>query len=202
VRIGLALKGIAYEYVAVNIAPGAKAQHHEAYGRVNPMRQVPVLEWNDGERELRLTQSVAILEYLDERWPRPRLLPQGALARARVREAVEVVNSGIQPLQNTKLSEKLRSSAGAEVEAHWRGEVISQGLSTLEGLARAQEGPFFWGATPSMADVFIVPQLYNARRFNLTLTHFPRLLALESHALAHEAFGLAHPERQPDAPPT
>jgi maleylpyruvate isomerase len=202
VRIGLALKGVAYEYVPVNIAPGVKAQSTEAYGGINPMRQVPVLEWTDHGQQLQLTQSVAILEYLEERWPAPALLPKDALARARVRQAVEVVNSGIQPLQNSKLLEKLRDSAGVGVEEHWRDAVIRQGLFTLERLALAQDGPFFLGRTPCLADLFILPQLYNARRFDVSLASFPRLLALESHALTQEAFQRAHPDRQPDAPPT
>lgn len=201
VRIGLALKGIPHEYVAVNIAPTTKAQNAEPFGSVNPMRQVPVLEWMEAGLPVRLTQSVAILEYLEERWPNPSLLPQDALARARVREAVEIVNAGIQPLQNTKLLEQLRVHASAEVEERWRNDAISQGLSALEAHALRQSGPFFLGSEPSMADLFIVPQLYNARRYGIPLHAFPRLTSLEAHALSHPAFRSAHPDAQPDAPP-
>jgi maleylpyruvate isomerase len=202
VRIALALKGIRYEYVPVDISPAVQAQRAVGYGEIHPLRQVPVLEWHDASgREQRLTQSVAILEYLDERWPTPPLLPHEPLERARIREAVEIVNSGIQPLQNSKTLALLRTVGGTEVEECWRREVIEQGLSALESLARANRGAFFSGDMPLLADLFIVPQLYNARRFGIDLAAFPRLLAIEVAALALDAFRLAQPERQPDAPP-
>jgi maleylacetoacetate isomerase len=163
---------------------------------------VPVLEWRDAEQRLiRLTQSVAIIEYLEERYPEPPLLARDLLARARQREAVELVNAGIQPLQNNRTLAALNAAGGAELEARFRNEAIARGLDALERLARRDDGPFFMGATPSLADVFIIPQLYNAHRFGVELSARPRLAAIEQHALKEPAFRAAHPDRQPDASP-
>jgi maleylpyruvate isomerase len=144
---------------------------------------------------------VAIIEYLEERWPTPPLLPAAPLARARIREVVEIVNSGIQPLQNTKTLAALREAGGAEAEARFRHDAIARGLTALERAAAAsQGGRFFSGDAPTLADLFIVPQLYNARRFDVSLAACPRLCAIEAHALEHPAFQAADPARQPDAP--
>jgi maleylpyruvate isomerase len=202
VRIALALKGVAHEYVAVNITRDVNAQGDVSYGAVNPMRQVPVLELEDEAGHLqRLTQSVAIVEYLDERWPDPPLFARDALQRARQREAVELVNSGIQPLQNNKALGALRAAGGAELEERFRSEVIARGLRALEVLAQRQQGSFFFGDSPSAADLFLIPQLYNARRFGVEIAPGSRILQIESHALHHQAFRAAHPDRQPDASP-
>jgi maleylpyruvate isomerase len=112
---------------------------------------------------------------------------------------VEVVNAGIQPLQNSKILSALNRAGGQELEESFRNEVIARGLHALELLAQAQDGPFFIAGKPSVADVFIIPQLYSARRFGVELVSCPRLLAIESAALALEAFRAAHPDRQPDA---
>jgi maleylpyruvate isomerase len=203
VRIALALKGVRYEYVAVDISRAANAQAEHGFERVNPMRQVPVLEWRDAAQQLeRLTQSVAIIEYLDERFPEPPLFAREPLARARQREAVEIVNAGTQPLQNNKTLATLRAAGGEELEARFRNEAIARGLAALELLAQRQPGPLFMATQPSIADVFIVPQLYNARRFGVPLTAHPRLVEIEHHALALGAFRAAHPDSQPDAPST
>jgi maleylpyruvate isomerase len=200
VRIALALKGVPYEYTAIDISRAVNAQGEESYGQVNPMRQVPVLEWRDAERTLhRLTQSVAIVEYLEERFPVPSLFARDPLARARQREAVELVNAGIQPLQNSQTLAALNRAGGQQLEECFRNEAIARGLCALELLAQAQEGPFFSGEAPSVADVFIIPQLYNARRFGVELASVPRLVAIEERALALAAFRAAHPDRQPDA---
>jgi maleylpyruvate isomerase len=200
VRIVLAFKGLPYEYVAVSLAPERLAQLEPDFERINPMRQIPVLMLNEAGQETRLTQSVAIVEYLEERWPEPTLYPRDALARARVREAVEIVNSGIQPLQNPSTLRVLDQAGGRELEHGFRNAVIERGLASLERAA-ASMGPFFAGEAPTMADVFIVPQLLNARRFEIPLSRFARLLRLEQAALAHPAFEAAHPSNQPDCPP-
>jgi maleylpyruvate isomerase len=200
VRIALALKGIRYEYVAVDISRAANAQAEHGYERVNPMRQVPVLEWRDAAQKLeRLTQSVAIIEYLDERFPESPLFAREPLARARQREAVEIVNAGTQPLQNSKTLATLRAAGGEELEARFRNEAIARGLLALEQLAERQAGPLFMGREPSIADVFIVPQLYSAHRFGVSLAAHPRLVEIERHALVLTAFRAAHPDSQPDA---
>lgn len=200
VRIVLAMKQIAYDYVAVNLYPESSEQLSEGYGQVSSMQQVPVLEWDDGSAVRRLTQSVAIVEYLNERWPAPALLPLDPLERARIREAVEIVNSGIQPLQNLKVLAMIRKSSGEEAADAWLHDVVDRGLSALERLAKATGAPFFSGKTPTLADVFIVPQLYVARRFGVDVQRYPRLAQIESESLAHAAFAAADPARQPDAP--
>ncbi|HEX5659036.1 MAG TPA: maleylacetoacetate isomerase [Polyangiales bacterium] len=195
VRIVLALKAVPYEYVAVNLLPTICEQRSEAFAAINPMQQVPTLEWTDGSR---LTQSVAIVELLDELHPEPPLLPKQPLLRARVREIVELINSGIQPLQNTATLAELRRLGGEDAARSWAASALAQGLAALE--ARAQPGRFLVGDAPSLADVFLVPQLYNARRFGLALEAYPRLLAAEVAANALPAFQRARPEAQPDAP--
>ncbi len=200
VRIALAIKGVSYEYTPINIAREVSAQDEAGYGAINPMHQVPVLEWREGEDMLvRLTQSVAIIEYLDERFPDPPLFARDPLMRAHQREAVEIVNAGIQPLHNTKTLNALRDAGGQELEERFRSEVIARGLRVMEVLAQAHDGPLFMGATASVVDVFIVPLLYSARRFAVDVSPMPRLLSIERHALAQDAFRAAHPDRQPDA---
>jgi maleylpyruvate isomerase len=199
VRIVLNLKGMSYDYQPVNIAPGASEQTTDAYGSINPMRQVPTLEWDEDGTTVRLTQSVAIIEYIEERTPDPPLLPRAALTRARVRESVEIVNSGTQPLQNTGILVELRRLEGEESARRWAAKVIAQGLHALEIRARLHAGKFLVGDSVSLADVFLIPQLYNARRTGLDITQFPRLLDVEAQTLTLDAFVRARPEAQPDA---
>lgn len=199
VRIVLNLKGLHYEYCAVNIAPTAGEQASDAYAGINPMRQVPTLEWEEGGNPIRLTQSVAITEYLEERVAEPPLLPKAPLVRARVREAVEIVNSGVQPLQNTPVLAEFRRLEGEPGARSWATRVIMQGLHVLERRARLHGGHFSVGDSVSLADVYLVPQLYNARRFGVDLTQYPRLLDVETQTLSLEAFVRAQPELQPDA---
>jgi maleylpyruvate isomerase len=196
VRIVLALKGVPYEYVPIDVLPAVSAQRSAAFAAINPLCQVPTLEWTQGDRTLRLTQSVAIAELLDELHPDPPLLPKQPLPRARVRELVEIVNAGVQPLQNTGTLAELRRLGGEQAAQDWAVRAISHGLSALE--AHAGTGRFLVGDAPTLADVFLVPQLYNARRFGIELT-FPRLLAVEAAACALPAFERARPEAQPDA---
>lgn len=197
VRIALALKGLPYEYAAVHLIKGGGEQHQADFGAVNPQRQVPVLELDDGGTTLRLIQSIAIIEYLEERYPEPPLLPRTSAERAHVRALAEVVNSGIQPLQNT--------STFAELEKHgierqpWAQAFIAKGLAALEELAAPRAGAFLFGDTVSVADVYLVPQLYNARRFQVPYAHLPTLARAEASCLALPAFITARPEAQPDA---
>lgn len=199
VRIVLSLKGVPYEYVAVNLLPEVSEQKAPRYEEVNPFRQVPVLEWDDGGKLVRLGQSIAIAEYLDETYPDPPLLPRDPLARAYVRQAVEIVNSGVQPLQNVSVVAAVRGMAGHEVANRWTKDVIARGLHALETLARHRAGRFSVGDELSLADVYLVPQLYNARRFGVDLSPYMRLGAIETRAAGLEAFARAHPSRQPDA---
>jgi maleylpyruvate isomerase len=198
VRIGLGLKGLPYEYVAVNILAGA--QHAEAYRATNPMGQVPTLEIteDDGAR-FALTQSVAILEYLDERWPDPPLLPRDRGLRARARALAELVNAGIQPLHNTGVLRRIKK-LGADEQA-WAREAIADGLVAFARLAAETAGAFCVGDVPTIADCCLVPQLFAARRVgvDLAVPHLAQLLEIEARCIALPQVAQALPEHQPDA---
>lgn len=195
VRIALNLKGLSYEYEAVHLVRGGGEQHAEAYRRLNPLRQVPTLVTGDGTA---ITQSLAILEYLEETHPAPPLLPEGALARARVRQLAEVVNAGIQPVQNASVLKQLEAM-GQDKQA-WAASFIARGLAALEAMARETAGAYLVGDAVSFADCCLVPQLYNARRWGVELTPYPTLTRVEATCQELEAFEAAHPDRQPDAP--
>ena len=200
VRIVLAHKNIPYEYVAVNLAPEALAQEAASYTSVNPMRQVPTLEWAEGDAVFRLTQSVAIAEYLEETRPSPPLLPKDPVLRAYVRRAVELVNSGIQPLQNSATLARVREIGTEDDVTQWMDSVMSRGLQALEIHARTVGRSHSVGEQVSLADVFLVPQLYNARRFGVDVARYPRLLEIEATLASIPAFAKAHPDVQPDSP--
>jgi len=198
-RIVLAVKDVPYEYVAVNLAPETLEQKTAEYAAVNAFRQVPVLELSHEGTTVRLGQSMAIAEYLEERFPEPPLLPKDPLQRAFVRQAVEIVNSGVQPLQNSSVLTAVRRLAGDDGTSDWTKRVIGDGLDALETLARSRAGRFSVGDELTLADVYLVPQIYNARRFGVDLAHFVRLTAIERRAVALPAFLRAHPSQQPDA---
>jgi maleylpyruvate isomerase len=201
VRIALAWKGLPHESVAVPLAGTNARQHTEAYLAINPSAQVPVLALDeagpDGQPR-RITQSMAILEFLEDRFPAPPLLPADPWLRARARQLAEIVNSGIQPLQNLATTERLREMGG-DPEA-WRHHFISRGLASLERAATETAGTYLVGDAPSFADVYLVPQLYNARRFAVDLAPYPTLTRVEVACVALPAFEAAHPDAQPDAP--
>jgi maleylpyruvate isomerase len=202
VRIALALKELAYEYVTVDIVKGGSAgkggQHDEAYRTHNPMGQVPTLEIiEDDGRVHYLTQSLPIMEYLDERWPeRPRLLPVELEARAHARGLAEIVNSGIQPMQNLTTVRAVLALGGDDKV--WAQRFIQSGLAALEA-AVAPAGRFAVGDAPSLADCCLIPQLFAARRFGVDPEGFRRLAAIEAACRELPAFAAASPERQPDA---
>jgi maleylpyruvate isomerase len=201
VRIVLEVKGFVYEYIAINLGPQALEQSTAAYAEINPLQQVPILEWQDGSERVRLSQSVAIIEYLEELRSEPALCPRDRLARARVREAVQIVNSGMQPLQNSSTLAEIKRVAGDAVMRSWACDVMVPGFHALEAHAERFAGRCSVGDALSWADVYLVPQLYNARRWGLSLAAFPRLLAIESYLNELPAFQRARPEAQPDAPP-
>ena len=161
VRIALAFKGLAYEYVPINIHPQASEQWSPSFDVVNPLRQVPVLEIDagSGRPPQRLTQSMAILEYLEEIFPSPPLLPADPWQRARVRQLAEVVNAGIQPLQNLAVQRHVTDALSGDGAAFSR-HFVTLGLHTLERMARESAGRFVVGDAVSFADVYLVPQLY------------------------------------------
>jgi maleylpyruvate isomerase len=199
VRIGLALKGLPHELVPVDL--GAGEQFGEAHRARSPLAQVPVLEVTEGGRTLRLVQSMAILEWLDERFPEPPLLPPDLDGRARVRALSEHVNSGIQPLQNALVLKMLKERLPG-YEREWVRFHVARGLEGLErAVSDGGAGRFCHGDAPGLADCYLVPQLYGARRFGVDLAPFPTLRRIEEACRALAPFQLADAERQPDAPP-
>ncbi|HVJ14537.1 MAG TPA: maleylacetoacetate isomerase [Polyangiaceae bacterium] len=200
VRIALALKGVAYENVPVHLVRGGGEQFHPEFAAFSPLSQVPVLEFEQGGKLERLTQSVAIVEYLDETIPEPPIMPRTPLERARCRELVELVNSGIQPLQNRHLLERV--AQGGIDSRSFAQEFIARGLSALEAHVRASARDTLLGSTLTLADIYLVPQMYNARRFAVALEAFPTLVRIDAGLASHPAFAAAHPDRQPDAEAT
>jgi maleylpyruvate isomerase len=196
VRIGLGLKGLAYEYVAVNILH--KDQHADAYRARNPMAQVPTLEITEDDGTVRaIAQSLPILEYIEERWHEHPLLPSDLYLRARCRGLAEIVNSGIQPLQNLTTTKAVKAFGG-DTDA-WPKPFIDNGLAAFERAAREVAGQYSVGDVPTIADCCLVPQLASARRFGVDVARFDLLLAIEQRCLAQPAFAYAAPDRQPDA---
>lgn len=201
VRIALAYKGIPYEYRAVDLVRDGGEQNTAAYvAEINPLSQVPVLELDDASPPRRITQSLAIIEYLEERYPEPALLPSDPWLRARARQLAEMVNAGIQPFQNTSTTGYVRTQLRGDVPA-WLRFFLERGLLALERSARETAGTFLLGARPTVADVCLIPQLYSARRFDVPLDRYPTLLRVESACNAIPAFSAAHADRQPDALP-
>ncbi len=198
VRIGLALKGIGFEIVPVDL--GAQEQFGDAHRARNPMAQVPVLEVVEDGRTRWLPQSMAILEWLDERFPEPPLLPADLDGRARVRALAEHVNSGIQPLQNALVLRMLRDKVPGW-DREWARAFIARGLDALDRAVEDGAGRFCHGDAPGLADCYLVPQLYNARRFGVDVEPYPTLRRIEEACAALAPFQAAHPDRQPDAPP-
>ncbi len=194
-RIALNLKGLTYEQRGVDLRTGA--QRSEAFMALNPQGMVPALE-ADG---VVLTQSPAILEWLEETHPEPALLPADAVGRAQVRAMAALVGCDIHPLNNLRVGKALREGFGADHAAvdAWAARWITPGFSALEALVARHGAGWSFGGGPTLADCYLIPQIYSARRFNVPLEAFPRLLAVEATANAHPAVAAAHPDRQPDA---
>lgn len=197
VRIALALKGVDYEQINHDLRTGA--QSDEAYAALNPQRLVPALE-ADGAV---LTQSVAIVEWLEERFSQPPLLPADANGRAVVRAMVAMMASDIHPLHNLRVMQALRRDFGADEAAvnGWIARWMADGFAALEIAVTRHGGEFAYGDRPTLADCFLVPQLYSAQRFGVDLHPYPRLAAAAVRAGALPAVAAAHPLRQPDADP-
>jgi len=198
VRIALALKNVPYEYVAVHLVKQGGEQLAAPHHAKNPMDQVPALELVlDGTPRV-VAQSVAIIELLDEVFPEPALFPRDAFLRARTRELVEIVNSGIQPHQNLapmRRIDQLAQGAGKLHAQHYN----RVGLAAYEERVKETAGAFSVGDQVSAADLFLYPQLTTARRFEIDLAPFPTLLAIEERCRALPAFQAAAPDKQPDA---
>jgi len=198
VRIALNLKGLAYAQAPINLAKGE--QHGAAYLARNPQGLVPLLETDDGHQ---LTQSLAICEYLDERHPEPPLLPADPEERARVRALAQLIACEIHPLNNLRVLQYLVNEleVGEEAKLAWYRHWILQGFDALESLLtrEAGTGRFCHGDRPTLADICLVPQVFNAERFECSLAAYPTIRRITAHCYALGAFRDAAPGAQPDA---
>lgn len=196
-RIAMNLKGISADYIAIDL----RVEEHlkAAFKSLNPQGLVPALAVDDKV----LIQSPAIIEWLEETYPTPALLPQDPFARAHVRALAALVGCDIHPVNNRRILEYLRKQFGAQEEAiqAWCGTWISEGFDAMEALLAAdpQRAGFCFGNTPTLADVYLIPQMESARRFKVDLQRWPLLSAVEQRCLQIEAFQKAAPQLQPDA---
>jgi maleylacetoacetate isomerase len=197
VRIGLALKGVAYDYAPVDLIKGE--QREPRYRAVNPQGLTPALDLGDGRV---LTQSLAILEWLEETRPEPALLPNDPLARARVRAMALIVACDIHPLNNTRVGRELhkRGVDQAGILA-WTQRWITDGFDSLEPMVARHGAGFAFGDQPTLADCCLIPQVYSANRYEVDLSPYPAIRAVAERAAGHPAFQAAHPDSQPDAKP-
>ena len=196
-RIALNLKGLAYEQRPVDLRTGA--HRDPEYLRLNPQGLAPALVTPEGV----LIQSPAILEWLEEAHPEPPLLPRDAFERAQVRAMAAVVGCDVHPLNNLRVLQSLKrdlSADEAQVSA-WTARWIAAGFAALEPMIAQWGGGFAFGDTPTLADCYLVPQIYSAERFGADLEAYPQVAAAGRRAAEHPAFSAAHPSRQPDADP-
>lgn len=194
VRIALALKGLAYQTIAIHLVKG---EHKQApFLSVNPQTRVPALKTDEDEV---LIQSLAIIDWLDETHPQPPLLPSDPLLRARVRAAAHVIAMDVHPLGNTGPRNYLLKVLNLDLETvdTWTRHWIEDGFSAVERMIAP--GPYCFGAQPTLADICLVPQVFNARRYKADMAKFPKVAAVEEACLKHPAFAAAAPAAQPDA---
>ena len=195
VRIALNLKAVPYDQVFHDLRTGA--QRDAAYKAIAPQGLVPALETDQGV----LTQSLAILEWINERWPEPALLPVDLHGRAVVRAMAALVGADIHPLNNLRVLQVLRTTYAASADQidDWMARWIRDGFEALESLIAQHGGEFAYGDQPGLADCLLVPQVYSAERFKVDLAGFPHIRRATSSAMALPAFAAAHPSVQPDA---
>lgn len=202
VRIALNLKGVPYEMVPVHLVRDGGRHRQDWYRAINPQMKVPALAVETDRGRVILTQSPAMIEWIEETWPAPSLLPADALARARVRALAAAVGCDMHPVNNMGVLQYLKGPLGqeqAKVDA-WYAHWIHEGFRAIESLlVEDTYGPFACGATLTLADVYLVPQVFNARRFNVPLDEYPRIRRVEAAMLALPAVEAASPSRQPDA---
>ena len=193
VRIALNLKGVAYDAVPINLLKGE--QREESYEAINPQMRVPSLDIGSTT----LIQSPAILEYIDEVYPEPPLLPVGAINRAKVRALASLIACDIHPLNNSGTLAYLKNRLGHDQAAadEWYAHWVRQGFDAIEALLGP--GPYAFGSRVTLADIYLVPQVFNARRFKVPLDDYPKIVAVDAACAAHKAFQAAAPDRQPDA---
>lgn len=198
VRMSLNVKAITYETVPVHLVRDGGQHKQPAYRAINPQMRVPALELDDGTI---LTQSPAILEYLEELFPDPALLPADPALRAKVRAVADIVGCDIHPLNNLSTLQYLKTELDHDQATvdRWYAHWITQGFEAIEALIAPYAGPFAFGKTPSLADLYIVPQVYNARRFKVPLEAYPAIRAADAACADVPAFAAAAPDRQVDA---
>jgi maleylacetoacetate isomerase/maleylpyruvate isomerase len=195
VRIALNLKGLAYDYASVDLAAGE--QRGDNYRRLNRQALTPALQIDSGRV---LTQSLAILEWLEEVHPIPPLLPADPQDRAVVRAMAGIVACDIHPLNNLRVQQQLASlGVDADGRRAWTQRWITDGFDALEPMIAAHTAGFAFGAEPSLADCLLIPQVYSAERYRVDLTPYPAICAVAARCAEHPAFEAAHPDRQPDA---
>jgi maleylpyruvate isomerase len=199
VRIVLNLKGIKYESLPVHLTRDGGEHKHSRYSDINPQQLLPTLL----EGDARIGQSMAIIEYLEEVYPDPPVLPEDSIQRARARQAALAIACDIHPLNNLRVLNFLKNDLGVDEDGklRWYHHWITENFDALERWSAADsgDGPYFLGNTLSIADVCIVPQMYNARRFDVPLDRFPRLVDIDRACRELDAFRDAAPENQPDA---
>jgi maleylacetoacetate isomerase len=196
-RIGLALKGVAHDYVPIDLIKGE--QREAAYKAVNPQGLTPALDIGGGRV---LTQSLAILEWLEEEYPDPPILPKVPLERQIVRTMALIVACDIHPLNNTRVGRALdKLGVSKEDNLAWVRRWITDGFDTLEPMVSRHGRGFAFGEAPTIADCCLVPQVYSARRFEVDLAAWPAIVAVDARCAEHPAFQAAHPNRKPDAKP-
>ncbi|MBM1192906.1 maleylacetoacetate isomerase [Pseudomonas weihenstephanensis] len=197
VRIALALKGLDYQTVAVNLIAANGGEHRQPpYLAINPQGRVPALRTDNGDV---LTQSPAIIEYLEEQYPQVPLLSSDLITRAHERAVASLIGCDIHPLHNVSVLNQLRALGQDEPQVvQWISHWITQGLAAIEQLIG--DSGYCFGPQPGLADVYLMPQLYAAERFNAVLSAYPRILRVARLAQDHPAFIKAHPARQPDTP--
>lgn len=199
VRIALHWKELPFEYIPVHLIKDGGAQNTAPFKKINPMAHVPALD-HDG---FILTESVAIVDYLDQVFPMKRLIPTSPRERANVFRVMEILNSGIQPLQNLKVLGYLEKHfhATQDVKNEWCFNWISKGMAALEEILSQTSGTYCFGDQITAADAFLIPQCFASRRFHVNIEGYPTLLRIEKACNALPAFQKAHPEKQPDYSP-
>lgn len=196
VRIALNLKKIGYEYVPVHLTKGGGEQNQDSYSAINSMKEIPSIEI-DGKI---LSQSMAILGFLDAKFPEPRLFPEDPFLRAQVIQFSENVNAGIHPVQNLKVLQELEKRFGCDQAAKnsWAGYWIERGFRSLEAFLKKSSGIYVFGDQLTAADLFLVPQVFNAIRYKVDMAPFPKIQGVHDQCMKQDAFLKAQPSAQPD----
>lgn len=198
VRIALNLKHLKYVYKPIHLLNNGGEQNSPEFQKLNPKKEVPVLIHNDRA----ISQSVAIIEYLDEIYPLPLLYPTDRYLRSQVRAACEIINSGIQPLQNLSVQKDIQKATGISDEEKAKLTItwIENGLKSFENLINPYRKDFCFGNEITAADIFLVPQIFSSKRFGADINKFPKLLKIYENCVDIDAFKLADPSCQPDTP--